>query len=77
MPGLFLTTAALRIYLLWPDSPLSRRIEERRMECWISPLSHAILKDTCLSEEDVDVFVRKKMHKEVLKHERVMQEHMR
>jgi len=49
MAGLFLTTPALQIFLLWPQSPLSRHLLAMPAgEGWMSPLSHAILRDAYL-----------------------------
>jgi hypothetical protein len=49
MAGLFLTTPALHISLLWRESPLSKSLAAAPVsEVWVSPLSHAILIDTYL-----------------------------
>jgi hypothetical protein len=49
MPAVFLTTPALHMFLLWPQSSISKFLETcLTNEVWISPFSHAILKDTFL-----------------------------
>ena len=49
MPAVFLTTPALHMFLLWPQSSISKFLATcLTNEVWISPFSHAILKDTFL-----------------------------
>lgn len=49
MPAVFLTTPALQIFLLWPQSSIARFLATcLTNEVWISPLSHAIVEDTFL-----------------------------
>jgi hypothetical protein len=49
MPAVFLTTPALQIYLLWQQSALSKFLNGLlAKEVWVSPLSHAMIRDTFL-----------------------------
>ena len=61
MAGFFLTTAALRIALLYENSALTQHIRRTRAEeCWVSPLSHAILKDYFITAPGLLVTTRKR-----------------
>jgi len=75
MAGLFLTTPALQIFLLWQQSPLSKYLRERPAgEVWISPLSHAILKDAYLQPSSIpDDTLRRRGFREVDWHRRKME----
>jgi hypothetical protein len=71
--AIFLTTAALQIYLLWRDSPLSQAIAATpTSEVWISPLSHAILEDTFHTSETLDDAVKRRGLRAVRQHRQIM-----
>ncbi len=75
MAAHFLTTAALHIYVLWKESPLSVFIASGLVtERWVSPLSHAIIKDTLITNADKRPMpvVRHGLHA-VEQHQREMQ----
>jgi hypothetical protein len=75
MAAAFLTTAALEIYLVWPSSPLGQFIGNAPThERWVSPLSHAILKDA-LHASQIEVNARKRALRLVEQHRQSMRQH--
>jgi hypothetical protein len=69
MAGLFLTTAALRVYLTSSDSDVSLYISRIPPdEIWISPLSHAILQDEAFSRTDLSNTLRRRLYDGVEQH---------
>jgi hypothetical protein len=73
MAGIFLTTPALQIFLLWPLSPLSKFVADSlTTEVWISPLSHAILLDSFLKASSLSETLRRRGIREVERHRRQM-----
>jgi hypothetical protein len=74
MAGVFLTTPALQIFLLWQESPLTKYLIERRAdEVWMSPLSHAILRDSYLQSSSIPDALRRRGLREVDRHRRKME----
>src|SRR5215471_3952178 len=74
MAAVFLTTSALHIYLLWPDSPLSKKLAQAVVsDVWVSPLSHAILTDTYLKPGSFTETLRRRGLRAVERHRRKME----
>ncbi|WP_141563164.1 hypothetical protein [Teichococcus rhizosphaerae] len=73
MAGFFLTTAGLRVSLLWANSPLAKYIRNSPTEeIWVSPLSHAIMKDQFFGESGASPELRKRGYQAVEMHARQM-----
>ncbi len=74
MAGVFLTTPALHIHLLWRDSPLSKSLADSLAgEVWVSPLSHAILSDAYLQPGPFTDALRRRGRLAVQRHQRRME----